>query len=388
MCQGSASSSSNASAPVAVKIASAWCDRNQLLISAGHWSNDRETVRFPVWEAELPLDLCAQRIPKALHFQKGYPKAEAVWAQTPLGAQIRSDVHRENGAMFGSCRNKSTVTGSSEFLSAMGFGFREGKPQVYAFVITTDGLLRFCEAAAEVMHISMSNASEEILFAGEFFIAHEAGRYFVIITNNSGSYRPDKDRLESTRQLFADFLGDVDVEACLQDDPRIKQLTMRHRGDPLHMGHSVHHQELAEQRSAAQMKSALVIMGRGHEVGVYGYGHVAQPQVRAQSPPPRPIAGHRRSRTWGTSPVLTDEEAFVRESSSIPSTYPAVGQSSTHALGQTANGTALADPISLSPKPLVYPEPKVTAPSAPRVVILRKMPGSGPAMFGRIPSAQ
>jgi hypothetical protein len=37
---------------------------------------------------------------------------------------------------------------------------------------------------------------------------------------------------------------------------------------------------------------------------------------------------------------------------------------------------------------LVYPEPKVTAPSAPRVVILRKMPGSGPAMFGRIPSAQ
>merc|ERR1719161_1888324 len=150
----------------------------------------------------------------------------------------------------------------------------------------------------------MSNASEEILFAGEFFIAHEAGRYFVIITNNSGSYRPDKDRLESTRQLFADILGDVDVEACLQDDPKIKQLTTRHRGDPLHMGHSIHHQELAEQRSAAQMKSALVIMGRGHEVGVYGYGHVAQQRIPAQSPQPlkHPIAGHRRSRTWGTSP--------------------------------------------------------------------------------------
>merc|ERR550514_951214 len=119
-----------------------------------------------------------------------------------------------------------TVAGSSEFLSAMSFGFRNGKAQVYAFVISADGRLRFCEAAAEVMHITMADAHEEILMAGEFFIVHQAGRYFVIVTNNSGSYKPDEDRLESTRQLFADILGDIDVEACLENDPRIKQLTM------------------------------------------------------------------------------------------------------------------------------------------------------------------
>merc|ERR1719161_3369034 len=123
--------------------------------------------------------------------------------------------------MFGPCKDQSTVTGSRELLSAIGFGFRECKAQVYAFVIMADGRLRFCEAAAEVMHITMADASEEILMAGEFFIAFEAGRYFVVVTNNSGSYKPDEDRLENARQLFADILGDVDVEAYLMDDPEI-----------------------------------------------------------------------------------------------------------------------------------------------------------------------
>jgi hypothetical protein len=304
--------------------------------------------------------------------------------------------------------------GSSEFLSAMGFGFREGKAQVYAFVITTDGRLRFCEAAAEVMHISMSNASEEILFAGEFFIAHEAGRYFMMVTNNSGSYRPDQDRLENTRQLFADILGDVDVEACLMDDPRIKQLTTRHRGDPLHMGHSIHHQELHEQRSAAQLKSALVIMGRGHEVGVHGYGNPAQPRIRAQSPQPQlstgPIAGHRRVRTWCTSPALKGgkEEPSVQTSSNIAPAHLAVGQNSklrshsksrtsAYTSGQTVNRSASANSISQSSAPTVYPDPFATAPSAQnsqnvqatqqRAMLSRQMPASGPAMVGRISGA-
>eukprot|EP00746_Dinoflagellata_sp_MGD_P165198 gnl/MRDRNA2_/MRDRNA2_94332_c0_seq1.p1 gnl/MRDRNA2_/MRDRNA2_94332_c0~~gnl/MRDRNA2_/MRDRNA2_94332_c0_seq1.p1 ORF type:complete len:437 (+),score=53.45 gnl/MRDRNA2_/MRDRNA2_94332_c0_seq1:92-1312(+) len=403
MClKDSTSSSSKVSAAVTVKIASAWCDRHQLIISAGHWSNDKETTRFPVWEAELPLDLCARRIPEKLHFQKGYPKAEAVWAQTALGAQIRSDVHRENVAMFGSCRNKSVVNGSSEFLSAMGFGFRDGKAQVYSCVLTSDGRLRFCESAAEVMHISLSDANQEILFSGEFFIVHEAGRYFVVVTNNSGSYRPDKDRLESARQLFADILGDIDVEACLMDDPRIKQLTTRHRGDPLHMGHSVHHTELTEQRSAAQMKSALVIMGRGHEVGEHRYGQVAQRRVPAQSPQPcyHRIAGHRRSRTWGASPGLVggSEEPCAQESSSIPPAHPAVGQCSAYALGQPASGPAMADLKSQSSIPVVYQDPFALTSSAqnsqknvtatqPRVMILRQLNGSAVTVFGQRPSA-
>jgi len=233
--------------------------------------------------------------------------------------------------------------------------------------------------------------------AGEFFIVHEAGRFFMIVSNNSGSYKPDKDRLENTRQLFIDLLVDVDVEACLMDDPRIKQLTTRHRGDPLHMGHSIHHPELAEQRSAAQMKSALVIMGRGHEVGVYGYGQAPRQEFRAQSP--HAIAGHRRSRTWGTEggtlAALSGgiEEPSIQSQSSIKPADQKVGQ---YALGQNprTNGYAYnAKPNSIlqSPKPVVYHGQKGPVPFAHQIqnvhvspqqmnMSARQMPMSGHPM--------
>jgi hypothetical protein len=290
--------------------------------------------------------------------------------------------------MFGSCRDKSAAAGSGEFLSAMGFGFREGKAQVYAFVITAEGQLRFCEAAAEVMHISMADASEEILFAGEFFIAHEAGRYFVIVSNNSGSYKPDEDRLENTCQLFADILGDVDVEACLPDDPRIKLLTTRHRGDPIHMDHSVHHRAFSKElRSAAQLKSKLIILGRGHEVGVYGYGSVPQPQIRAVTPSPslRPngVAGHRRSRTWEVEPRM-------EEASAQPAVHQNVGHYGTYATAPTANGCTMAKCASQSAMLTAYPSPfaqniQNAQTSLQKVMSSRQMPGCGPAMPGQAP---
>lgn len=92
------------------------------------------------------------------------------------------------------------------------------------------------------------------------------------------------------------------------DDSRIKELTKRHRGDPVHMGHSIHHPEPIEQRSSPQVTSALVIMGRGHEVGVFGYGNVAHPQI-----PPKRLA-HRRS-VSNPTPATQILEAISEESS-------------------------------------------------------------------------
>lgn len=306
-----------------MQLASAWCDRHQLCISAGHWSKDRETTRFPVWEAELPKDLCKDCFPKMLPFQKGYQKVEALFQATALASQIRNEVHRECAAVFGSLSKKVAVTGSTEFLSSIGFGFRDCKAQMYAFVITAECQLRFCEAASEVMHISMCDASKEILFAGEFFLCHEAGRYWMCVTNCSGSYRPCEERLQQAQQLFSKLLGDCEVEALEMNNPRIKELTTRHRGDPVHMAHSIHHPERVEERTAAQIKSALVIMGRGHEVEGYA-GPRNAPQVLAfpgRSPQQltRQLT-HRRVRTWESTP------SDVADSSSNVSEVQAMGQ--------------------------------------------------------------
>merc|ERR1719314_22463 len=127
------------------------------------------------------------------------------------------------------------------------------------------------------------------------------------VTNGSGSYKPNAERLQQAKQLFAKLLGDCEVEALEMDDPRIKELTTRHRGDPVHMAHSIHHPERIEERSAAQIKSALVIMGRGHEVeGYAGPRNMPVAAHPCQSPPnitrqPQNITrqlAHRRVRTW------------------------------------------------------------------------------------------
>lgn len=128
----------------------------------------------------------------------------------------------------------------------IGFGVRNRKPQVFSFVICTDGAWRFCESGAEVMHATMCNVAEEVFFAGEFFCRFAEGRHWLVVTNNSGTYRPQGSALDSVAALLTEVLGDgLDVEPMLQDDPRFKEYTRKYRGDHAHMGYSVHHQPKA-----------------------------------------------------------------------------------------------------------------------------------------------
>jgi hypothetical protein len=335
-------------------------------------------MKFPVWEAELPQDLCKKYFPERMPFQKGYKKAEALFQGTALAAQIRNEIHRESLVLFGSLGQKVEVAGSFELLSAIGFGFRECKAQVYAFVITAEGRLRFCEAAAEVMHITMSDASKEILFAGEFFLCHEAGKYRMCVTNNSGSYRPNEERLQQAKQLFTELLGDCEVEALDMNDPRIKELTTRHRGDPAHMGHSIFYPERVEERTAAQIKSALVIMGRGHEVEGYAgprsipvakHFPFQSPQTMTRQPQSvtRQLS-HRRVRTWGSAPAGTADKSEVPVAGP-PTTAPRRAQAKfTGTLSQSMSQsiTAKHSAPSTASTRSTTPATRSTTPATPR----------------------
>lgn len=285
-----------------LRLGMAWCERQQLLLSAGLWDRDPETTNFPVWEIALSPELCSQHLPQRLEYHKGYAKADAIWAPTARAAQLRKDISREfsslwsrasTGSNRGSCSKK--VKGSVAILSAINYGFRNGKPQVYSFVVSVDGRLRFCEAAAQVMHVTMSDAKPEVLFAGEFFFCSEAGVHSMCVTNNSGTFRPDTKSLEGVKNLFAALLCDIDVIAMDKDCPAIKDLTQRHKGDPVMMGHSIYHQQSVELREMAQKISASTLMG-----------HAPVLQSPAQVSvciTPRRMMTPQRMQSWGGSPA-------------------------------------------------------------------------------------
>lgn len=292
-----------------LSLSMAWCDRQQLLLSAGHWDHDPETAQFPVWETPLPMELCNQHLPQRLSYHKGYVKADAIWAQTARASQLRSDIRREFAALWrGGVRSRGVQSGndaplasggcfhikdSLAFLSAIKYGFRNNKAQVYAFTISVDGRLRFCEAAVQVMHVTMADALPEILFAGEFFLCFEAGRYSLCVTNNSGTYRADAGAMEGARALLAAVLPDIEVRAMDREDSIIKDLTTRHKGDPVHWGHSIHHQQPVEQRSTPQMMSAMALLGQPASPQPLMSIAVCVQQRQ------RPVATHRRVQTWG-----------------------------------------------------------------------------------------
>jgi len=110
-------------------------------------------------------------------------------------------------------------------------------PLVYTYVVLEGGVLRFCEATSVVSHAGMSGAPETLWGAGEFWVQHQRGRYWLCVTNDSGTYAPTLDCLEMVATLFRDIVGeDFEVEAIEQNDPRVKEYWRKGglRGDPKH----------------------------------------------------------------------------------------------------------------------------------------------------------
>lgn len=204
-------------------------------------------------------------------------------------------------------------------------------------------------------------------------------------------------------KLFADILGDVDVEGCDSNDPRIKQLTTRHRGDPVHMGHSSHHQKLSlEQRQNAQRISQMVILGRGHEVGVYGYVNAPQPQIRAAPHPrpspiraqsPRPCTGHPspiKAQSIRPSPIRARSPHSTSQSSMLTAYQGVMGPTPL-----TQNAQPPENPVPFAHKRVPsaeYPDPFAQESTLRKTQSAKQMPmcsmhmsGPGPALSSQIP---
>lgn len=248
--------------------------RSQIMLSAGRFSTDPETERFPVWDIRLPIGVVNRHFATLgpTSYDRSYDKAVTLFAASVDGMRMRGDLHREHALLFGGLTGEMSVCGSFDILTALNFGVRYGKPQVFAFVLTVAGQWLLCEAAAEVMHAALADSSPEVLFAGEMFIYFEAGKHWLCITNNSGTYRPGREALDAVQGLLKEVLGDIEVEGLDVADPRIKTLTVRYKGDPAHMAHSIHYRE------------------RGH------------PTLTTRPGPG--LAMHRRVSSWAGSPTI------------------------------------------------------------------------------------
>lgn len=139
------------------------------------------------------------------------------------------DRSTEYGSFPGPCEELTNL-----FLELIHYG-EDGR--IFTYVITLDGQFRFTETGKQFgidllsKHTMHSDVSVYIAFSGEFFIQRlersstkDLTSYQLIIDNDSGTYRPNKDLLPSLRS----FLG--------SNFPKLKIKTLDCQGDEEKMG--------------------------------------------------------------------------------------------------------------------------------------------------------
>jgi len=216
--------------------------RQQLVMSSGKGLTDPETDVFPVWELQAGSERLSHSYgcsEPPCGWDRKYANAQRVWAATPEGEGLRRGLQAECKCLFGGCDFQSSkVTSGDDLLRHLAHGGRHGLPQVFAFTVLSGGLLRFVEAAAGVAHAGMCEAAEAIWGAGEFWVMHQRGRYWLCVSNNSGTYKPTESVLGQMAAFFKDIVADdFEVEAILQDDSKVKEYMVSgfFKGDPVHV---------------------------------------------------------------------------------------------------------------------------------------------------------
>ncbi|KAK6353928.1 hypothetical protein TWF730_008348 [Orbilia blumenaviensis] len=142
--------------------------------------------------------------------------------------------------------------------------------KLFTFVITTNGEWRFCETGDEykINHLSKhgmhSNGEEKVVWSGEFFVRFEKGiseediteakmyardgertsvaggggggvkpqgRWKIYLDNDSGTYSPDKGKIDIFREFMAQNLKGIEVVVKDFKDEGLKQAKKEQKGE-------------------------------------------------------------------------------------------------------------------------------------------------------------
>lgn len=191
----------------------------------GRWNwNDDSTMSFSVWKLFLV------QIPEVFgdvrhRWNQDYAKAAQIY-RNPM---VLQGIRTQHAALYATHLGRArcgVLCNAADFFAAFG-----GQRRYFTYSLMPDSF-RCSETGAQFFvdlsskHAMHANASEEVLFAGEFCILPDedaAAGYRLILDNNSGTFAPKKEHLPLMKKLFEENFPGIVCETVDSQDPKLKE---------------------------------------------------------------------------------------------------------------------------------------------------------------------
>jgi hypothetical protein len=145
-----------------------------------------------------------------------------------ISSQLGTNFRQRLGCETGS------VLGGQELIELIGYGARDGRPRMFTYVLMPERLYMSETGASMIIdmsskHAMHSNASEEVVYAGEMHVRREfvgdEQHFIMVLDNNSGTYAPDAKLLPRLREVFRLNFLNLNVEVFDFKDVNLTRLT-------------------------------------------------------------------------------------------------------------------------------------------------------------------
>lgn len=132
------------------------------------------------------------------------------------------------------------ISGGEEFLKLLQYGYRNGKPRMFTYVLQTERLY-MAETGPDIFldmnskHAMHANGAEEVVYAGELHFrpvvsSDRRTSVCVVLDNKSGTYTPRKEDLPLLKEVFCRNFANLMVEVYDLDHPKLREYTEEIRG--------------------------------------------------------------------------------------------------------------------------------------------------------------
>eukprot|EP00012_Vannella_robusta_P006522 CAMPEP_0206194026 /NCGR_PEP_ID=MMETSP0166-20121206/6938_1 /ASSEMBLY_ACC=CAM_ASM_000260 /TAXON_ID=95228 /ORGANISM="Vannella robusta, Strain DIVA3 518/3/11/1/6" /LENGTH=247 /DNA_ID=CAMNT_0053610893 /DNA_START=719 /DNA_END=1462 /DNA_ORIENTATION=- len=180
---------------------------------------------------------------KKQHWDESYPNARLLFGDGIDSKASRVLVRTHHAALYNGITNTvetGHITDGDSLKTLLHNGVhKSGAIIIFTFVIVDD-ILYFAPTGDEFLkdmvskHAVHSNCAEEVTYSGDFFfvdieklIGHETNsenvneseRLTLVISNSSGTYKPDKELLPKVRELFQMNFPGLNIEVFDHSDP-------------------------------------------------------------------------------------------------------------------------------------------------------------------------
>lgn len=138
-----------------------------------------------------------------------YEKAKKIFAPNLEGKLARELIHSVHRHVYGSRPEILTLdTGEKLIAFLENVPGLENSKKHFTYVLLPKGIFRFSRTDESFLldayskHAVHTDAAEEVVYAGEFYVQTLEDKKVLVIDNNSGTYRPHRRGLENLKALL------------------------------------------------------------------------------------------------------------------------------------------------------------------------------------------